>query len=98
MNKAIEVFLAKLWKKFKQNNPKKATWILVIGLTVIGGITYADQFGLFDLPEWAATAITTITTVIIGLNGSSTFHILDEHEKTKADRDKNIVDDSNESF
>lgn len=64
--------LVNLWDKFKAKNAKVATLIVV----VLGTLVYfADQgtlAGLITLPEWAATAIQWIGTLLLALQGSRT--------------------------
>ena len=64
--------LVNLWDKFKAKNAKVATLIVV----VLGTLVYfADQgtlAGLITLPDWAATAIQWIGTLLLALQGSRT--------------------------
>ncbi len=64
--------LVNLWDKFKAKNAKVAILIVV----VLGTLVYfADQgtlAGLITLPEWAATGIQWIGTLLLALQGSRT--------------------------
>lgn len=64
--------LVNLWDKFKAKNAQLATLIVV----VLGTLVYfADQgtlAGLVVLPEWAATAIQWLGTLLLALQGSRT--------------------------
>ncbi len=64
--------LVNLWDKFKAKNASLATLIVVI----LGTLVYfADQgtlAGLITLPEWAATAIQWLGTVLLALQGART--------------------------
>lgn len=64
--------LVNLWDKFKAKNAKVATLIVI----VLGTLVYfADQgtlAGLIVLPEWGATALQWIGTLLLALQGSRT--------------------------
>ena len=64
--------LVNLWDKFKAKNAKVATLIVL----VLGTLVYfADQgtlAGIIALPEWAATAIQWLGTLLLALQGSRT--------------------------
>lgn len=64
--------LVKLWDKFKAANAQTATLIVLI----LGTLVYfADQgtlAGFITLPEWAATAIQWLGTLLLALQGSRT--------------------------
>lgn len=64
--------LVNLWDKFKAKNAKVATLIVL----VLGTLVYfADQgslAGVIALPEWLATAIQWLGTVLLALQGSRT--------------------------
>jgi len=71
MNFLIPI-LVNLWDKFKAKNAKVATLIVL----VLGTLVYfADQgslLGIITLPEWLASAIQWIGTVLLALQGSRT--------------------------
>lgn len=64
--------LVNLWDKFKAKNAQTATLIVV----VLGTLVYfADQgtlAGIITLPEWTATAIQWLGTLLLALQGSRT--------------------------
>lgn len=64
--------LVKLWDKFKAANAQTATLIVLI----LGTLVYfADQgtlAGFITLPDWAATAIQWLGTLLLALQGSRT--------------------------
>lgn len=64
--------LVRLWDKFKAGNAQTATLIVL----VLGTLVYfADQgslAGIIKLPEWAATAIQWVGTLLLALQGSRT--------------------------
>ena len=73
--------LVNLWDKFKAKNAQTATLIVVI----LGTLVYfADQgtlAGLITLPEWAATAIQWLGTLLLALQGSRTSAYLADKNK-----------------
>lgn len=73
--------LVNLWDKFKAKNAQTATLIVV----VLGTLVYfADQgtlAGLITLPEWAATAIQWLGTLLLALQGSRTSAYLADKNK-----------------
>lgn len=74
--------LVNLWDKFKAKNAKVATLIVL----VLGTIVYfADQgtlLGIFALPEWLASTIQWLGTVLLALQGSRTSADLAKYEQS----------------
>ncbi len=64
--------LVNLWDKFKAKNAKIATLIVLALMTLVYFADKGSLAGVITLPEWAATAIQWLGTVLLALQGSRT--------------------------
>jgi len=64
--------LVNLWDKFKAKNAKVATLIVILLMTIVYFADQGSLAGIITLPEWAATAIQWLGTVLLALQGSRT--------------------------
>lgn len=64
--------LVNLWDKFKAKNAKVATLIVLVLGTLVYFADHGTLAGVISLPEWAATAIQWLGTVLLALQGSRT--------------------------
>lgn len=64
--------LVNLWDKFKAKNAKIATLIVLALMTLVYFADQGSLAGIITLPEWGATALQWIGTVLLALQGSRT--------------------------
>lgn len=80
-NQALQAFLAKIWKKFKQSNPIIAFGIMVALNIVIFLPSIAPEYGI-QLPSWFSILV-AIAIFWNNFNGADTFEILEKEKQLK---------------
>lgn len=77
-------WLASLFENFKLKNPLVAAIIMLILSTAIHTLNNGALFGLFELPDWAATAIEYVSLFLLAVTGSQTFRYLPADKQATA--------------
>jgi hypothetical protein len=72
MNDFLTSILAKFFDSFKLKNPKLAAVVITGLLTTIGFAEHGTAFGVFTLPEWAASGLQWVSTFLVAVIGSRT--------------------------
>lgn len=80
-NQVVQAFLAKIWKRFKQDNPIVAMIIMVVMNGLVAFSVFAPDAGIV-LPKWYA-AVVLVAMFWNSLNGSSTYEVLEKDKQLK---------------
>lgn len=78
MGDFVTGLLVNLWDKFKAKNAQLATIIVLVLGTIVYFADKGSLLGVFDIPDWAASAIQWVGTFLLALQGSRTSQALSE--------------------